>query len=213
MPVTTAQNIQEPSNPKLKAQASKQLNRDQHAISSAPSLITSADQVTPSSSSASTRAPSPHSSGLAQAESRSDSSSVVRRLEANIRAKDLRIAALEARVLELESGSNYAQYVMWNSWGSYRESLELEVEAAVKKSEALLQKMSALDVADEPEMQWAALMAAHEDCKERLSQIENLVQRRTEQLSSGDTELRLCRSIRGLCVGSQKTLPRRWVLS
>lgn len=88
-----------------------------------------------------------------------------------------------------------------------------EMEAVCAKSELLLQKMSNFHAAQEPERQWAALMAEREDCKDRLSQIEALVQRRVDQLPAGDVELRVCRAVRGLCVGSQKVMPRRWALN
>lgn len=155
--------------------------------------------------------------------------------------KDLRIEALESRVRELESSFGGSRSGNSSSCGSLttnssrpshpglREavrctvfsdadrisegSLDADVDAAVQKSEELLKKMSALDALDEPEMQWAAMMAAHEETKDKLSQIEMLVQQRIDNLRHGDPELRLCRTVRGLCVGSQHTLPRRWALS
>lgn len=87
------------------------------------------------------------------------------------------------------------------------------IGAVCAKSEQLLQKMSSLSDNEEPERQWAALMAEREDCKERLSQIEALVQRRVDQLPAGDAERRICRAVRGLCVGSQRMKTRRWVLN
>eukprot|EP00928_Gymnodinium_smaydae_P043282 TRINITY_DN29035_c0_g1_i2.p1 TRINITY_DN29035_c0_g1~~TRINITY_DN29035_c0_g1_i2.p1 ORF type:complete len:490 (+),score=65.77 TRINITY_DN29035_c0_g1_i2:148-1617(+) len=93
------------------------------------------------------------------------------------------------------------------------EEVSEELDHVVGKSEDLIRKMSDLNVSEEPERQWAALMAAHEDCKERLSQIETLVQRRVEQLPAGDSELRVCRAVRGLCVGAQRVVPRRWALA
>jgi len=91
-------------------------------------------------------------------------------------------------------------------------NLEAQVDDAVRKSEALLNKISSLGTVEEPEMQWRALMAANEDCKDRLEQIEALVQRRVEQLPPGEAELRVCRAVRGLCVGAQRYIPRRWAL-
>jgi len=65
---------------------------------------------------------------------------------------------------------------------------------------------------DRAHAQWMSLMAAHEDCKERLEKIEALVQRRSEQLPPGDAELRICRAVRGLCIGAQRVPARRWSL-
>lgn len=154
--------------------------------------------------------------------------------------KDLRIEALESRVRELESNFGGSRSGNSSSCGSLTNSsrpshpglreavrctvfsdadnisegsLDADVDAAVQKSEELLKKMSALDALDEPEMQWAAMMSAHEETKDKLSQIEMLVQRRIDSLRPADPELRLCRAVRGLCVGSQRTLPRRWALS
>eukprot|EP00931_Biecheleriopsis_adriatica_P041591 TRINITY_DN23761_c0_g1_i1.p1 TRINITY_DN23761_c0_g1~~TRINITY_DN23761_c0_g1_i1.p1 ORF type:complete len:171 (-),score=34.70 TRINITY_DN23761_c0_g1_i1:174-686(-) len=129
--------------------------------------------------------------------------------ECGHREKDLRIASLEARIRELEGGT-VGQSCLSDGGGSVDE----EMDAAIRKSEALLCKMSALDGIDEPEMQWAAMMAANEDYKDRLVQIESLVQRRIDQLKmTSDPEVRLCRAVRGLCIGSQRTTPRRWSVS
>lgn len=90
--------------------------------------------------------------------------------------------------------------------------LEANVDSAIRRSEALLSKLSGLGHMEEPEQQWKSLMFAHEDCRDRLAQIEALVQRRVEQLPPGDVELRVCRTVRGLCVGAQRAPTRRWAL-
>lgn len=55
-------------------------------------------------------------------------------------------------------------------------------------------------------------MTTNEELKDRLKQIETLVQRRVDQLPAGDAELRLCRAVRGLCVGTGQRVQasRRW---
>lgn len=95
------------------------------------------------------------------------------------------------------------------------EDVEIEacVEAACRKSETLIRKIAGLGGVEEPEQQWIALMSAHEDCRDRLAQIESLVQRRVEQLPPGDSELKVCRAVRGLCVGVQRFSLRRWALA
>lgn len=85
-----------------------------------------------------------------------------------------------------------------------------ELDRLCRRSERLLEKLQDLESAAEPERQWQSLMENCEDAKTRLSQIEELVQRRLQQLPAGDKELRLCRAIKGLCVGAQKVTPRRW---
>lgn len=183
---------------------------------------------TPLSSSASTRAPSPPGTP-------STSGGAAHRLLLAERAqldKDLRIEALESRVRELESSFGGSRSGHSSSCGSLTTnssrlrdavrlsvssdascvsegSLDADVDAAVQKSEELLKRMSALNALDEPEMQWASMMAAHEDTQDKLSQIEMLVQRRIDSLKPGDAELRLCRAVRELCTGSQRALPRR----
>jgi hypothetical protein len=84
-----------------------------------------------------------------------------------------------------------------------------DLEAVYQKSEDLVRAMAAVDCGEEVQHQWAALMMKNEDYKDRIARIEQLVARRAHQLSSGDDELRLCRAVRGLCVGSQKP-GRRW---
>lgn len=130
--------------------------------------------------------------------------------------RDRKIEALEARVREMSTGAGERErvYRLEDRLDEEEESdIVSEMEAVCAKSEQLLQKMSNFQDAEEPERQWAALMAEREDCKERLSQIEALVQRRVEQLPAGDAELRVCRAVRGLCVGSQRVMTRRWALT
>lgn len=148
----------------------------------------------------------------------------VRRAEQAMLQKDLTIECLEERVRQLEqSNQRCSQSSTSSSLTSIRGqmpyqgddeasdagSLNAEMDAAVAKSEALLRRMSALDYSAEPELQWAAMMAAHEESKEKLSQIEHLVQRRIEQLKPGDRELKICRAVRGVCVSSQRSVPRK----
>lgn len=78
-----------------------------------------------------------------------------------------------------------------------------------KKSENLLHQALALDAGMEVKQHWASIMAVSEDRRERLVRIEALVTKRSEQLQPGDAELKLCRSVRGLCTGAQK-LTRKW---
>ncbi|CAJ1411497.1 unnamed protein product [Effrenium voratum] len=148
------------------------------------------------SSSASTRTPSPGLAGVDR-----------HRSEASF-AKDLRIQSLEARVKELEAGPETESEASQGEG----EDLEGAVSAVLAKSETLLRRMSAIDYTNEPEMQWAAMMSAYEESKEKLSRIESLVQRRIGQLKRGDPELRLCREVRGICISS-RTQPRRWAIS
>lgn len=100
-----------------------------------------------------------------------------------------------------------------NEGDSSSEDFELataaDLEAVYLKSEDLVRAMAAVDCGEEVQHQWAALMMKNEDYKDRIARIEQLVARRAGQLASGDEELRLCRAVRGLCVGSQKP-GRRW---
>jgi len=91
--------------------------------------------------------------------------------------------------------------------------LEETVEAAVRKSEALLEAMSGLANMDEPERLRTPRTPAHDASRERLAQIDSLVQRRMEQLPSGDPELKFCRVVRSLCGGAQRAAQRRWSTS
>jgi hypothetical protein len=91
----------------------------------------------------------------------------------------------------------------------YELATAADLEAVYQKSEDLVRAMTAVDCGEEVQHQWAALMMKNEDYKDRIARIEQLVARRAQQLSSGDDELRLCRAVRGLCVGSQKP-GRRW---
>jgi len=90
-----------------------------------------------------------------------------------------------------------------------------DVEAVCKKSEDLVRALAAVtaDCAAEVQQQWVALMRENGGYKDRIERMEQLVSRRAEQLHSGDAELRLCRSIKGLCFGSQQPLRRRWRVS
>jgi len=188
------------------------------------------------SSAASTRTPSPQ---LARSASRwqaplgySELSRRLKEAEDCILEKDQRLEWLEHHVRELSVRAT-PRPIAANSEGcagvgascatkpgdttsaggeAAEEDLLADVEALVVKSDELLRKMSDLGVGEEPERQWAALMAAHEECKERLALIEALVQRRVDQLPVGDSELRVCRAVRGLCVGAQRAVSRRWAL-
>lgn len=191
------------------------------------------------SSSASTRTPSPHSRRLGSPAARSsrganlgrfipvaeylsaaDQGFAQRALQAEraLADRDQRIEALEARVREMSTGAGERfdrperQGVRL---GEEEEETDIvaEMDEVCAKTEQLLQKLAKFYDAEEPERQWAALMAEREDCKGRLSQIEALVQRRVDQLPAGHAELRVCRAVRGLCVGSQKVVPRRWTLT
>lgn len=142
--------------------------------------------------------------------------------ECAIVERDQRIEMLEMRLRELEASSSGTTAPAMSlphppprAVVSEDESEEIvaDVQAAVSKSQYLIEKLSDLHKWEEPERQWSALMSAHEDCKDRLAQIEALVQRRVDQLPSGDVELRVCRAVRGLCVGAQRLVPRRWALS
>merc|ERR1712130_898399 len=166
------------------------------------------------SSSASTRTPSPHSAAWqtpapqCMTDNNSDLSNRLFQAEQSLFEKDRRIEALENRVRELsnagqakngscisqphyshlQSGAPRCWPVSAQLAANEEEELTADVDAVICKSEDLLMKMSDLQESNEPERQWTALMAAHEDCKERLSQIEMIVQRRIEQLPAGDTE-------------------------
>ncbi|CAE7248492.1 ecmA [Symbiodinium necroappetens] len=176
--------------------------------------------ASPTSSVASTRTPSP---GMPQAVGPVAMwAERVRRAEQAMLQKDLTIECLEERVRQLEqstqrcgqSSSTSSSLTSIRGQMPYQGddeasdagSLNAEMDAAVAKSEALLRRMSALDYSAEPELQWAAMMAAHEESKEKLSQIEQLVQRRIEQLKPGDRELKICRAVRGVCVSSQRSV-------
>lgn len=180
--------------------------------------------ASPTSSVASTRTPSP---GMPQAVGPVAMwAERVRRAEQAMLQKDLTIECLEERVRQLEqstqrcgqSSSTSSSLTSIRGQMPYQGddeasdagSLNAEMDAAVAKSEALLRRMSALDYSAEPELQWAAMMAAHEESKEKLSQIEQLVQRRIGQLKPGDRELKICRAVRGVCVSSQRSVPRKW---
>lgn len=131
--------------------------------------------------------------------------------------RDRRIEALEARVREMSNGPAHRHERPERPSERLElgedSDLEAEIEAVCAKSEQLLQRLAGLDSVEEPERQWASLMSERADCKERLSQIEALVQKRVDQLPAGDAELRVCRAVRGLCVGSQRVVPRRWTLN
>lgn len=85
----------------------------------------------------------------------------------------------------------------------------MDMDDVLRKSDRLLRSMIALDSGEEVKQQWSAVMTSHEDYKERLSKIEALVAKRSDQLQMGDQELKLCRQIRGLCNGAQKST-RKW---
>lgn len=89
-----------------------------------------------------------------------------------------------------------------------------DVELVCKKSDDLVKALKAVtgDCGTEVQRQWAALMRENGDYKDRIEKLEELVSRRAERLKSGDAELRLCRTIKGLCCGSQKQSQsvRRW---
>lgn len=164
-------------------------------------------QVIESTSSTSTRTPSPPRATFSTSMNTADLVQRLQMAELALQEKDQLIHALEAQVRDA------APAVEQEDLEDGRLSLPGLVDDALKKSEALLRKMSCLDGVDEPELQWLSLMEAHEDHKDRLSQIEALVQRRIESLSPGDPELRVCRAVRGLCIGAQRAPPRRWALT
>lgn len=87
-----------------------------------------------------------------------------------------------------------------------------DLERVCDKSEELVRAMAALDCGEEVKQQWAALMSSNEDYKDRLRRIESMAAMRMKSLPSGDTELRLCRAVRGLCVGAERRNGRRWSL-
>lgn len=139
------------------------------------------------------------------------------RAELLLKERDQRIGSLEEKLRQVNEGS-------WAARGERASlqdqsdvhsdpDLEAQVDEACRKSEVLLRKISGLGIDEDPELQWCSLMAANEDCRDRLAQIEALVQRRVEQLPPGDAELRICRAVRGLCVGAQRSTTRRWALA
>jgi len=165
----------------------------------------------------------------------------LRRAELAIVERDRRIELLEVRLLAADHRGAGASAQQDTSWAAPRsvpppscsillahaeealriqklrdqEDIEIEacVEAACRKSDTLLRKIAGLGGVEEPEQQWISLMSAHEDCRDRLAQIEAIVQRRVEQLPPGDSELKVCRAVRGLCVGVQRFTARRWALA
>lgn len=119
-----------------------------------------------------------------------------------IAEKDEIIAKLK---LKLEAARSEATREMKFCDGqSLDERLAVGVEYALQKSEELLESMCALDSGEEVKQQWSAMMTSHENHKDRLAKIEALVVKRSEQLQTGDPEFKLCRQVRGLCMGAQK---------
>merc|ERR1719336_530608 len=130
-----------------------------------------------------------------------------------LKERDSRIHGLEERLRRnLAAESAFALEQSRRQQELEDSELEAQVDVACQKSEALLSKISGLGTVEEPELQWSSLMAANEDCRDRLAQIEAIVQRRVEQLPPGDAELRVCQAVRGLCIGVQRAPPRRWTL-
>jgi hypothetical protein len=88
-----------------------------------------------------------------------------------------------------------------------------DVENVCKKSDELIKALSMVtaECGTEVQHQWSALMREVGLYKDRLALVEQLVARRADQLGSGaGAELRLCRSIKGLCAGGSREPVRRW---
>jgi len=140
-------------------------------------------------------------------------------LHHSLEQKDKRIAELEAQVLDLESMEHAAALAAADALLAQKHKenehltedlgIDADLEEVLQKSENLLHQALALDAGVEVKQQWTSIMAVNEDRRERLARIEALVTKRSEQLQPGDAELKLCRSVRGLCTGTQK-LTRKW---
>eukprot|EP00928_Gymnodinium_smaydae_P072859 TRINITY_DN56145_c0_g1_i1.p1 TRINITY_DN56145_c0_g1~~TRINITY_DN56145_c0_g1_i1.p1 ORF type:complete len:369 (+),score=53.40 TRINITY_DN56145_c0_g1_i1:54-1109(+) len=187
------------------------------------------------SSQASTRSSTPSGPGSAASTRHTRSSSSVHSLDSATAAQsfkhslgaahtpglkevELRLQNAERAILEKDEqikalSEQLRDVAQKHSTSSEEYATAADIDCVHAKSQLLLNKMLALDDVDDPACQWRSLMASLEDYKDRVAKIEAMVTKRVEQRPTGDGEMRLCRSIRGICLGAQRSTPRRWVLT